>query len=72
MTNDVTNIRVSLDSSDVPAFRAAMARASYDTVDTGERVTTDAGPDGEAVLLVKVPREVAFSRADRVAELLVP
>ena len=66
------SFRVTVAAPDVVAFRAAMARAGYVTQDTGERVTTDDGPEGEAVFVVKVPREACLTRAERVASLLVP
>lgn len=70
--NQFRAFRVSLDTSSVPAFREAIARAGYETEDTGERIVTDAGMDAETVLLVSVPREACMTRAERVAQLLRP
>lgn len=64
--------RVTIATPDVPAFREAMSRVSFGTMDTGERVTTDDGADAETVLAVSVPRELCLTRAERVAALLVP
>lgn len=70
--NQFRSFRVAVESASVPAFREAVARAGYETADTGERVATDDGVDAETVLLVTVPREACLTRAERVAQLLRP
>lgn len=51
-TNDRT-FRLSVSTTKLEAFRDACEAASWYVVDTGERIMTDDGPDGEAVLLVQ-------------------
>ena len=45
--------RLTLSTEDVPAFLAQCEASEWYAFDTGERIMTEEGPDGEAVLLVE-------------------
>ena len=45
--------RLTVATTDVAAFREACHASDWYALDTGERVLTDDGPDGEAILLVE-------------------
>lgn len=70
--NEFRSFRVALDTASAPAFREALTRAGYESLDTGERIATDAGVEAETVILVVVPRDACMTRSDRVAALLRP
>jgi len=52
MNTDRRVFRISLATEDVQAFLGDCRTGDWYAVDTGERVMTEEGPDGEAVLLV--------------------
>ena len=54
--------RITLATADAPAFVDACHGSDWRAVDTGERIMTDEGPDGETVLLVE-PHALAAPRA---------
>lgn len=54
--------RLTLATTDLAAFREACHASEWYALDTGERVLTDDGPDGEAVILVE-PRARAEALA---------
>lgn len=45
--------KITLATADTPSFLDACEAASWRALDTGERILTEEGPDGEAVLLVE-------------------
>ena len=49
------NTRVSIRASDATAFVDGLRQAGIRVEDTGERVTTDEGLDGEVVFAVLIP-----------------
>ena len=53
MHNDRKVFRVTLASHDVEAFLGECRASEWYAIDTGERIMTDEGPDGEAILLVE-------------------
>ena len=63
-TNDRT-FRLSVSITKLEAFREVCEAASWYVVDTGERIMTEDGPDGEAILLVQaaVPPTVRAASA---------
>jgi len=45
--------RIAIAAADAAAFLQACDRTQWEAVDTGERIMTEEGPDGEAILLVE-------------------
>jgi len=65
MDKMATAFRICVAAKDLDAFVEACGRSEWGVLDTGERVMTDEGPDGEAILLVAP--EAARGEASRLA-----
>jgi len=55
--------RLTLATTDLAAFQEACDASHWFAMDTGERVLTEDGPDGEAVMLVEPKARTETHRA---------
>ena len=60
--------KIAVATGDVEGFLAACEEAQWYAYDTGERVMTEDGPEGEAVLLVEPMAETAHPKDARVLQ----
>ena len=67
MNNNESRVfRVALATSDVTEFLGKCRANDWYAVDTGERIMTEEGPDGEAILLVEPVERASIRRATAV------
>ncbi|HWG91634.1 MAG TPA: hypothetical protein VNZ52_12365 [Candidatus Thermoplasmatota archaeon] len=63
------HIRMSVTTDDLTLLVDSCSRVGWHIHDTGERIATDDGPEGEAVVIVRVP---AAARTGTASAMLAP